>query len=133
MYAWAAAQSKTILIAGHTHRPVWSSRTHLQKLEAEFAAFRARANPQDPADQARLAELEARIADRRAKHPPCRDTEKTLPAYFNTGCCIFDDGDITAIELEDGVLRLVRWSAEDPGGRTVFEQEHLRLLFDGLP
>lgn len=38
MYRWAAAQRKLILMAGHTHRPVWSSRTHLQILEAELLA-----------------------------------------------------------------------------------------------
>jgi len=131
MYAWAAEQPKTILIAGHTHRPVWSSRTHLQKLEAERAALDAARADADRT--ARLTDLDAQIADRREKHPPCEDTVKTLPAYFNSGCCIFDDGDITGLELEDGVLRLVRWAGGDNGQRTVFEEEHLRTLFARLP
>jgi predicted phosphodiesterase len=131
MYEWAAAQPRLILIAGHTHRPVWSSRTHLQKLEAGLATVRQEdAGAPDRAQ--RIADLEAAIAARRAAHPPCNDTPKTLPAYFNTGCCIFDDGDITGMELEDGVLRLVKWPAGGTEPRVVFEQEHLRALLAGL-
>lgn len=131
MYAWAASQSKLVLIAGHTHRPVWSSRTHLQKLEAELAALRTAAPGADHTEQ--IAALEAQVADRRTAHPPCNDTEKTTPAYFNTGCCIFDDGDITGLEIEDGVLRLVKWPAGGTTDCVVFEAESLRTLFVRLP
>ena len=31
------------------------------------------------------------------------------PCYFNTGCCSFGDGDVTALELSGGRIRLVRW------------------------
>ena len=131
MYAWAAAQSKTILVAGHTHRPVWSSRTHLQKLEAELAALRA-AGP-GAVHAERIAALEARVADRHREHPPCNDTAKTTPAYFNTGCCIFDDGDVTGMEIEDGMLRLVKWPAGGAADREVFEEERLDAVFARLP
>ena len=48
MYRWAAAQAKLILVAGHTHRPVWSSRTHLQMLEAELAAAKGHPMAEGP-------------------------------------------------------------------------------------
>ena len=32
MYRWASKQENLILIAGHTHRPVWTSKTHLDQL-----------------------------------------------------------------------------------------------------
>ena len=35
------------------------------------------------------------------------------PCYFNTGCCSFSDGSITAIEMADGEIRLVRWRGPD--------------------
>src|SRR5690606_19362256 len=41
MYEWAATKQRLILVAGHTHRPVWSSRTHLQMLEDQLAALDA--------------------------------------------------------------------------------------------
>lgn len=31
------------------------------------------------------------------------------PTYYNTGCCCFDDGDITGIEIADGEIRLIKW------------------------
>ena len=37
------------------------------------------------------------------------------PSYFNTGCCSFGDGDVTALEFSGGQVRLVRW-LDDGGG-----------------
>jgi hypothetical protein len=133
MYDWAAAQPGLVLIAGHTHRPVWSSRTHLQKLQAERAALRAEPEPRAPHIADRLVALETQIADRMLEQPPCNDTLKTVAAYFNTGCCIFDDGDITGMEIEDGVLRLVKWPVGGTEPRVVLEQEPLTAIFGRLP
>ncbi len=33
--------------------------------------------------------------------------------YFNTGCCSFDDGDCTGLEIAEGKTRLVRWPDDD--------------------
>ena len=132
MYEWAAAQSKLILVAGHTHRPVWSSRTHLQKLEAELEALRA-GDDGRPELRERARRLEATIAAMTAKSPPCHDSAKLHPAYFNTGCCIFDDGDITGMELEDGELRLVKWPAGGTEPRVILEAEPLRTILARLP
>ena len=133
MYEWAATQAKLILVAGHTHRPVWSSRTHLQKLVAMLGDLVAGPAPDDPSHAARIAELEALIADRREKHPPCQDTPKPVPCYFNTGCCIFEDGDITGLELEDGMLRLVKWPAGGADPAVVLEEDRLAAIFGRLP
>jgi len=129
MYEWAAAQPRLVLIAGHTHRPVWSSRTHLQKLEAELAA---RLTAGEAGDSDTVQGLQLAIAKLALESPPCRDTPKAGPAYFNTGCCIFDDGDITGLELEDGILRLVKWPAGGAAPRVVFEEESLRSIFARL-
>ena len=37
------------------------------------------------------------------------------PSYFNTGCCSFGDGDVTALEFCGEQVRLVRW-LDDGGG-----------------
>jgi len=37
-----------------------------------------------------------------------------LPCYFNTGCCLYSDG-LTAIEVADGDISLVRWGPRGPG------------------
>ncbi len=35
------------------------------------------------------------------------------PTYFNTGCCCFNDGDITGIEIADGYIRLIKWFTDN--------------------
>jgi UDP-2,3-diacylglucosamine pyrophosphatase LpxH len=110
MYRWAAKQKKLIFVAGHTHRPVWSSRTHLEKLTGQLYSLR-QDRPDDYQEQA--TELKRKIKEREEKYPPCTDTVKTKPCYFNTGCCRFADGDITGIELDAEQIRLVKWGEKD--------------------
>ncbi len=51
------------------------------------------------------------------------ENEKPRPVYFNTGCCCFNDGDITGIEIADGFIRLVKWSDEkEVSKRKVLEE-----------
>lgn len=123
MYEWAATKQRLILVAGHTHRPVWSSRTHLQMLEDQLLALDAAA----PTRAALLAEIEKRAI----QHPPCNDSEKAVPCYFNTGCCRFESGNITGIELAGGEIRLVRWRA-DGLTRQLLESVDLRSVYAEL-
>lgn len=39
--------------------------------------------------------------------------KKLVPTYFNTGCCCYNDGDITGIEINDGKIRLIKWYNEE--------------------
>ncbi|MEM8861897.1 MAG: metallophosphoesterase [Chloroflexota bacterium] len=131
MYDWAHRQCELdlILIAGHTHRPVWSSRTHLQKLQLELEALQS--GPDIPGKLELIEEIEAAIKRREAKYPPCDDEIKTSPVYFNTGCCRFDDGDITGIEIDNGTIRLIKWSRGSLT-KTVFEQDTLTDIFERI-
>lgn len=134
MSDWAATQRKLILIAGHTHRPVWAGQTHLQKLEAELERELANPRPGDPSYAAHVTDLRIQVAYRRAQSAPCNDGRQTAPCYFNTGCCKFEDGDITGIELENGRLKLVKWEAgESSAEAKVLEEEDLASLFAALP
>jgi hypothetical protein len=46
--------------------------------------------------------------------------------YFNSGCCCFNDGDITGIEIENGLIRLIKWHAkEGTPQRIVLEEKGL--------
>lgn len=51
------------------------------------------------------------------------------PSYFNTGCCCYNDGDITGIEIADGFIRLVKWYNEEikPERRVLEEIEISKL------
>ena len=137
MYDWAARQRGIVTIAGHTHRPVFNSKTHLQQLEEELAQFLDLPLNQADADyDARVAELRARIEHVRVKDRQCDEEtgrpERSKPCYFNSGCCSFGDGDITGLEIAEGEIRLVRWPEDDgtlapkilarSGLRRVFEE-----------
>jgi hypothetical protein len=133
MYTWVSQQEKLILIAGHTHRPIWSSMTHLERLVMRLQALQSAGRP--AAEQTAEAELlQAEIA-RRAEKDTLDPQEifKLVPCYFNTGCCRFGDGDITGIEIEDDQMSLIKWG--DLGGkidRTVLESSRLANIFAAI-
>ena len=131
MYLWTRTQQNKILIVGHTHRPIWSSRTHLEKLLSQLYALRQK-NIEEPSaeTEAAISRLKAEIKRREAKYPPCTDTIKTQPSYFNTGCCRFEDGDITGIELDGGQIRLIKWTESGADFiRQTLEETALSELF----
>ncbi len=139
MYAWASRHEKLVLIVGHTHRPVFASRSHEAKIKDEIAALEARQAELDPAEyQSAMSLLLAELEWVRSQElqEPGREQEviqTPRPCYFNTGCCSFRDGKITGIELADGEIRLVRWP--DPKGKPrpeVLERKSIREVFDQL-
>jgi hypothetical protein len=110
MYRWVSSNKGLVLIAGHTHRPVWSSLTHLDKLSFELRHLLRLEPDQRPPDYIdQVKRLQEEIEERATKYPPCDDTLKTRPCYFNTGCCRYEDGDITGIEIVDGRMALIKW------------------------
>lgn len=119
MYAWSEGQRKIVLIAGHTHRPVFRSESHeavILKLLQEAETKLAR-----DADNARLqkqtaelaAELEWTLAQNQQSVAPAPIIEFKKPSYFNSGCCCFLDGDCTGLEMSAGEIRLVRWPDDE--------------------
>lgn len=55
------------------------------------------------------------------------------PTYFNTGCCCFDDGDITGIEIVDGMIKLIKWESKDVHAiRVELETATLRDIIEKL-
>jgi predicted phosphodiesterase len=58
---------------------------------------------------------------------------ETVPTYFNSGCCCFEDGDITLLEIENGMIRLVKWGLiEGEIGRKVLVEEGLAALLERI-
>lgn len=145
MYSWALEKwkgndpEKAVLIAGHTHQPVFSSKTFVMKLKEDLARLResAAATPLDAAWK--KAEVEEEIAKKRAEleffraeHGDSID-DGDYACYFNTGCCSFGDGDVTALEISDGEIKLVRWP--DDLGRPkakVLEGAKISKVFERL-
>ena len=87
MYEWAKHRGDVLLIAGHTHKPVFLPALGRPDIELEW--LRTSDQSEDSAG---------------ADGPPC---------YFNSGCCCFDNGDCTGIEIADGQIRLVRWPGDE--------------------
>jgi hypothetical protein len=75
-------------------------------------------------------ELEKRKAEYSGKK---QVITKAKPSYFNSGCCCFDDGDITGIEIAEGFIRLIKWHEEKGKSlRLVLEEAELSYVFDQL-
>jgi len=59
--------------------------------------------------------------------------DKLRPSYFNTGCCCFNDGDITGIEIEGGAIRLIKWHQDNTTStRMILEEIKLVDLIKDL-
>jgi hypothetical protein len=135
LYRWAAAQKRLALIAGHTHRPVFQSRSHAAKIEGELGVLNEsiKQNPGDPQLRENAAALMAELEWVRAQEgghasgPEGAVMQMKTPCYFNSGCCCFPDGDITGIEIADGMIRLVHFPTKDGKPRPqVLEESSLK-------
>lgn len=124
MYDWSAAQKNILLITGHTHQPVFNSLTHLERL------YQRLEKAQTLNDAETLRKIEAEIPRRKREYDFVNHSfDKMKPTYFNSGCCCFDDGTITGIEISDGIIRLVKWNLKNGyPERVVAEEESLHSL-----
>ena len=108
MYEWSAMQKDTLLITGHTHQPVFVSLTLIERLYRELQTAKLKN------DSTLMAQLEKEIRKREKEFGAVAIDYLTMkPSYFNSGCCCFIDGDITGIEIENGNIRLIKWTAKD--------------------
>jgi predicted phosphodiesterase len=108
MYEWSAQQADLFLITGHTHQPVFESLTHIERLYRQLLFARRQK------DQSMMATLQQEIGKRKFESNKISEDYLTLkPTYFNSGCCCNSDGDITGIEISEGVLRLIQWRGKD--------------------
>ena len=124
MYDWSAAQVNTVLVTGHTHQPVFNSLTHLERLYQQLK----KAHTLNDADAQK--KIEAEIPRRKREYDFVNQSFDTMrPTYFNSGCCCFEDGTITGIEICDGFIRLIKWSLiHGKPERSVAEEEKLESL-----
>jgi predicted phosphodiesterase len=127
MSDWSAQQKEALLITGHTHQPVFQSLTHIESLYRQLNAAK------EKADKKLILFLEDEIKLRKLKGDPEPDFSNYQPFYFNSGCCCFNDGDITGIEISDQQIRLIRWkynSNNQKPERSVLEETTLKSLTD---
>lgn len=135
MCRWAEKQEKLVLIAGHTHRPVFSSQSHEAEIAAKLELLEKELSSMPTREQLEsLAILEAELEWIRAQEGQMPGREHSVPeakpCYFNAGCCCFSDGDITGIEIADKGIRLVRWpdKAGEPEPHVLAEDSLEKVL-----
>ena len=136
MYLWSESREKVVLIAGHTHRPVFKSKPHEEVIrkslaEAEEKLLKYADNAQLQQQVAELAaQLEWSLAQNQQSPSNLPMIAFKKPSYFNTGCCSFLDGDVTGLEFSAGEVRLVRWpDDEDVPKPKILGREKLRDVF----
>lgn len=132
MFAWAkaraaleAAGERPVLIAGHTHHPVFPGEPPERPTEQELAKLRAELDAErDPARRAALA-ADVELVAAELWEKPYSAPRIDPPCYFNTGCSSFPDGDVTCLEVSGeapapgddadgrGEIRLMRWLDND--------------------
>ena len=130
MYDWSASQHQLIFISGHTHKPVFASLDHIDLLNHQLQAAKL------AGDATTIQKIETDLAFYTKQYEGKKFVKSmAYPSYFNTGCCCFDDGDITGIEIESGNIRLIKWETKAGGVpvREVLQESPLYYLFDQLP
>lgn len=128
MYEWSVTQQNLLFVSGHTHKPVFVSLDHIERLTKQLEKAQQRG------DAAAIETIEAEIERRKTEYAG-KQFHKTMvkPTYFNSGCCCFGDGDITGIEIDGDNIRLVKWEQNDETiSRFVLEQSPLSYIFDQL-
>ena len=126
MYEWSAAKKDLFLITGHTHQPVFESLTHIERLYRQLLRLKGK-------EDAEIISIQEEIKKRSFTYDNIsEDYLKLRPSYFNSGCCCFNDGDITGIEIEGNCFRLIKWhSKEGKPNRIILEESPLdELIID---
>lgn len=121
MYEWVAHLNNTLLITGHTHQPIFLSLTYIERLFSKLVMAKVQKNKSE--ERAIRKEIESR----KFKAEVGTDFSALKNSYFNTGCCCFNDGDITGIEIDSGFIRLIKWQYDDEGisKRIILEESKL--------
>ncbi|UCD95425.1 MAG: metallophosphoesterase family protein [Candidatus Zixiibacteriota bacterium] len=125
LYSWAK-KAKVILICGHSHRAIFASKSYADRLKKEMERLQAviLASPGKKKilkqTYKALRKVHDALLDEEQKNRDIDPAEKLgdpLPCYFNTGCGVFTDG-MTAIEIVDDKIKLVKWHRKPKKGET---------------
>lgn len=159
MYNWTKEKQNLITIFGHTHKPLWGRRTEIEKYQMQIKTLQYELRDishglvppltiNELIDRYKLEALESeimilvkplfegiqellnKIKIRMERETSCAKV-KSLPLLFNSGCCIFKDGNITGIEIDNGEIRLIKWGLEKSTGRvgrSILERDYLDCL-----
>jgi len=104
MYEWSSCKENLLLITGHTHKPV-------------FASGKYSDHESNKIDESFSGDKKIYLK----------------PSYFNSGCCCYNDGDITGIEIADGKISLIKWHTQNNiSARVILEETSLQQVATDL-
>lgn len=132
LYKWGKANNM-IVIAGHTHFAYFESVSLTRHLHDKIKHLEetVRTSPQSIL-QNEKSELDQKRSFMAAQDKFWKKNQSlhrgALPLYFNTGCCKYQYG-LTGIEISDGTISLVKWTAP-PGNLPKREALESRQLVD---
>lgn len=119
-YNWAK-DNKVILICGHTHNAIFTSRSYYWWLKEQIKQKELEKERYSK-DKAKCKELSKVIKEHKMnlrneeimgrKYNRIAPKRKPLPCYFNTGCGLYKTG-ITNIEIEGDKIRLIKWDNDN--------------------
>ncbi|MBN2532232.1 MAG: metallophosphoesterase family protein [Spirochaetales bacterium] len=124
LYSWA--KTKTLmLICGHSHRAIFAAKSYYHKLKEEIRVLNT--GLQTPGlSKERIQEIKKRrkhlnkiMKEEKKKGRRINPAEKDktpVPCYFNCGCALYTNG-ITVLEIENSMIRLVKWHRTPLDGR----------------
>jgi len=131
-YSWAKDR-KVIIICGHSHRAIFASKSWAYQLQEQIADLQAEIyarrtnkdfvrNKIREMDKIRQELLEERLKGRDID--PTKRYGEPTPCYFNSGCALYTDG-ITAIEIIENKIKLVKWHKNSPPPPEEYEKGDL--------
>jgi UDP-2,3-diacylglucosamine pyrophosphatase LpxH len=129
-YRWAK-KKRLLLICGHTHRALFASLTHLDRLEREILELRGKKETEKTIAQ-KTADHERIVSRRQGLPRPFfeKPPKEPVPCYFNTGCCCYANG-ITCLEIEKGLIRLIKWQRRT-GERIILAEESIEKILTAI-
>jgi UDP-2,3-diacylglucosamine pyrophosphatase LpxH len=153
LYSWAR-ENKLLLIAGHTHRAMFASLSKVDQLGHRLLEISHKLQSPSPDVDPVMLHAQANSLRNQINSSPeeyekdkeyKRLGEHPSPCYFNIGCGIYSNG-ITAIELDRGKIRLVKWEMprlssssikhkDSPGvsfRRIVFQEDNIQRILNRL-
>lgn len=116
VYSWAK-KKRVIVICGHSHRAIYASKSYIDTLRESIRNLQkdilANTNNKKRVEKniKKIEKLTKKLSSEKLQGREIDSTEKNTqpkPCYFNCGCALYTNG-ITTLEIENGIIRLVKW------------------------
>jgi hypothetical protein len=141
LYSWAK-QNNVILVCGHSHRAIFSSKSYAQRLKEQISELQKEIlDNRDNSEligrnRKEIKRLHEEYLDEKRKKrliDPTESNGRPKPCYFNTGCGLYNDG-ITGIEIADDTIKLAKWHRTAPPGSQyeIYEEGNLSMCIAEL-